>query len=358
MAIYMLNLVVVSVCGYMAEVTKRFDEEKNRYKYKIIFIIVAALSLILVSGFRYKVGTDFTQYSEYIIYYDNSFDGIFNEAGFAILLNISRAITENPQLFFMITSIIVNVCVITFLIKNTDNMFLSLYFYITTFMFYLTMNGVRQYIASVIVMLGYRALVEGNFKKYLIYVGAAFTFHSTVIFMIPVYFIARKRIDSVWNIGIFFFAIMAMLFYGEFIEILFELLKDTRFAYYKEIFLDGSGANPIRIIVWMAPVVLIFMYKDRARKVFGENVDIVVNLCYLGSIFMILASKQVFFARMCMYFDGYYLLLLPKLCSMFEEKTNKFMTALIMVAYLGYSLLLLRSGEAWISPYNYNLQLF
>ena len=86
MAIYMLNLVVVSVCGYMAEVTKRFDEEKNRYKYKIIFIIVAALSLILVSGFRYKVGTDFTQYSEYIIYYDNSFDGIFNEAGFAILL--------------------------------------------------------------------------------------------------------------------------------------------------------------------------------------------------------------------------------------------------------------------------------
>lgn len=358
MAIYILNLVVVSVCGYLAEATKQYDDKLKKYKYKFLFVLIATLSLILISGFRYKVGTDFNTYSDYIVYFDNHPVSIFNEGGFFLLLNILMGVTKNPQLFFMITSIIINIFVVIFLVKHSDNIFLSLYFYITTFMYYLTMNGIRQYIASVIIMLGFKYLLSGNLKKYCMYVFVAFLFHTTAIGMIPIYFLVRKRTDGVWNIIIFFFAVMVMLFYADFIEILFEFLKNTRFAYYKEIFLDGSGANPIRIVVWMAPVILIFMYKDRARRIFGEKVDIVINLCYLGAIFMLLATKQVFFARMCMYFDGYYLLLIPKICSMFDDKTNKFMTTVIMIAYLGYSFLLLKSGEAWIYPYNYNLRLF
>ena len=78
----------------------------------------------------------------------------------------------------------------------------------------------------------------------------------------------------------------------------------------------------------------------------------------MGTAFMCLATKHVFFARVSMYFDIYYTLLLPKICKMFNDKTNYILTILIMLAYFGYSFALLWSGDAWIYPYNYNLQLF
>lgn len=358
MSIYILNLIVVSVAGLFAERTSKVIDGKK--KYNLIFIAIATISLICVSGFRYKVGTDYGNYSEIFIYLAGGkieFTG--GEFGMDIILNTVRQFTANPQLFFMITSIIINVGFVIFMVKNTDNIALSLYFYITTFMYYLTMNGIRQYIASVILVLGYKHLVSGNFKKYIIYVICGMVFHSSCFIMIPVYFIVRKRSNSVWNVAILMGTVFALLFYQPFLEILFELLKYTNFYYYKDVLLtDVNGANPIRMVVWFAPVILTFMYLERARKVYGKEIDIILNLCYIGAIFMVLATKHVFFARVTMYFDVYYLLLLPKLCNMFESKTNKILTVILMIAYLGYSTMLLLSGDAWIYPYKYNLNLF
>ena len=261
-------------------------------------------------------------------------------------------------MFFLITSVIINVGITIFIIKNSEYIFLSMYFYITTFSYYLTMNGLRQYIASVILISGYKYLLSGNFKKYLIFVLAAFTFHSTALIMIPIYFLVQKKSDSITNIIIFSITCISMIFYRTFIEILFTFLQNTRFAYYKDIFLEGNGANILRIIVWMLPVLITYLYLGRARKVYGKKIDTVLNLCFIGAIFMILASKQIFFARACMYFDLYYLLLLPKVCNMFDERTNKFLKAAIMLGYLFYSSILLLSGEAWIYPYKYSFNLF
>ncbi|MEG1254504.1 EpsG family protein [Clostridium sp.] len=359
MSIYILNLVIVCVFGYLAEKYKKKGIESNKTKYNLFLILISLISLTLVSGFRYKVGTDFMTYTETLIYFKNTSIDIFDQGGFTLLTNLLRDITDNPQLFFMITSIFINTAVVIFLVRNTDNIFLSLYFYITTYMYYGTMNGIRQYIACSILLLGYKNLINGNFKKYLLYIIGAFLFHSSALIMIPIYFIVRQKSDSIWNIVIFLTTLMAMLFYDTFLEILFTILNDTRFGYYKDYLIgDSNGANILRIIVWMLPVILIFLYKDRARKVFGDKIDIVINLCYIGAIFMLLASKHVFFARICMYFDAYYLILLPKLSSMFDNKTNKFMTIIIMIGYLTYSSLLLISGESNIYPYRYNLKLF
>lgn len=357
MNIYILNLVWVTVNSFLAEKTSRIVN--NKKKYKVIFIFFATISLILVSGFRYKVGTDYSNYSEIFVYLTGDSINFSGEAGFNTLMFLMKKISSNPQMMFMITSIIINVGFVIFIVKYSDNIFLAMYFYITTFTYYLTMNGIRQYIASVILVLGYGCIVKGNFKKYLIYVIIACTFHSSAFMMIPVYFLVRRKCDSIANIAIVFGSLVAMIFYIPFLELLFTLLKNTGFYYYKDILLtDVNGANPLRLIAWSAPIILAFLYKDRGRKVYGYNFDIAVNLCMVGTIFILLATKHVFFARVSMYFDIYYVLLLPKLCMMFDSKTNRVLTAGIMFVYLGYSIGLLLSGDAWIYPYRYNLNLF
>lgn len=356
MSVYILNLILVSVNGFMAEHLSKLKDNKKVLSY--IFIALATLSLICVSGFRYKVGTDYGNYSEIFIYLaGGAVDFSKGEIGFSLIMNGIRNITANPQLFFLVTSIIINIGFVVFMVRHSDNIFLSLYFYITTFMYYLTMNGIRQYLASVILVLGYKHLLSGNFKKYLIYIVIASTFHSSVFIMIPVYFIVRQKGNFI-NVVILFITLSAILFYRPFLEILFEGLKFTEFYYYKDILLtDVNGANPLRMVVWMVPVALTFLYKERAVKVFGEEIDIVLNLCYIGAIFMLLATKHVFFARITMYFDVYYLLLLPKICNMFDEHTNKVLTGIIMISYLGFSTALLLSGDAWIYPYRYTLRI-
>lgn len=358
MAVYALNLIVVSVFSFLAEIFSTIDKNKGNKKYNLFFICIPVVSLSLISGFRYKVGTDFTTYSEIFLYLSDGKINFLEEGGFTLLNKIIKNISGNPQMFFLITSVIINVGITIFIIKNSEYIFLSMYFYITTFSYYLTMNGLRQYIASVILISGYKYLLSGNFKKYLIFVLAAFTFHSTALIMIPIYFLVQKKSDSITNIIIFSITFISMIFYRTFIEILFTFLQNTRFAYYKDIFLEGNGANILRIIVWMLPVLITYLYLGRARKVYGKKIDILLNLCFLGAIFMLLASKQIFFARACMYFDLYYLLLLPKICNMFDERTNKFLKAAIMLGYLFYSSILLLSGEAWIYPYKYSLNLF
>lgn len=356
MSVYILNLVIVSVSGFMAELLSKLKEKKS---LRFIFIALATLSLICVSGFRYKVGTDYGNYSEIYIYLAGGpIDFSKGEFGFSLIMNGVRNITDNPQLFFFITSIIINLGFVVFMVRNSDNIFLSLYFYITTFMYYLTMNGIRQYLASVILVLGYKHLVLGNFKKYLLYIIIASTFHSSALIMIPVYFIVRQK-GNLINVLIFFISLSAILFYRPFLELLFEALKFTEFYHYKDILLtDVNGANPLRMVVWMIPVILTFLYKERAVKVFGEELNIVLNLCYIGAIFMLLATKHVFFARITMYFDVYYLLLLPKICTMFDEHTNKVLTGIMMISYLGFSTALLLSGDAWVYPYSYTLRIF
>lgn len=357
MSIYILNLIVVAISSFIAEKTSKIVN--NKKKYKIIFILIATLSLILVSGFRYKVGTDYGNYSEIFIYLTGGAIDFSGEAGFNTLMFLMKKISSNPQMMFMITSIIINIGFVIFMVKHSDNIFLAMYFYITTFTYYLTMNGIRQYIASVVLVLGYECIVKGNFKKYLIYVIIACTFHSSAFMMIPVYFLVRRKCDSVSNIAIIFGTILAMIFYIPFLELIFTLLKNTGFYYYKDILLkDVNGANPLRVIAWSAPIILAFLYKDRGRKVYGDKFDIAVNLCMIGTVFILLATKHVFFARVSMYFDIYYVLLLPKLCMMFDSKTNRVLTVGIMFVYLGYSTGLLLSGDAWIYPYRYNFNLF
>lgn len=360
MTIYLINLIVVTLGSFFGEALDSRKKDSKMNKYNLLFYFIPLLSLILVSGFRYKVGTDFRTYSEvYTFFSGKSIKVGAMEIGFGALMGILHKISSNPQFLFLMTSIIINLGIVIFLKNYSEHVTLSMYFYITTYIYYGTMNGIRQYIASVILLLGFKWMIKGNFKKYLIYIGIASLFHTTALLMIPVYFLARRDVYS-WSNLIFTGVIaVAFVFYRPFVNVMFKFLKDSQYGHYGEVMVNTSnGANILRIFVCIVPIIFVLLYKERAIKVYGTKVNIVINLCIYGMLFMILAYRHVFYARFFMYFDVFYLLLLPKLCNMFDKKTNMFLKCLLMGSYLAYSTLLLLSGESSIYPYKYNLNIF
>lgn len=354
--IYIVNTLNVLFLAFIDWLNKK---TKNYKSFSNIFFWISFIVLTCISGFRYRVGTDFWTYREIYMYLGEN-KAVIGETEFAfqILLNLIHLITDNPQMFFFITSIIINFSVCLFIKKYSTSPMMSLYFYITTISYYSTMNGIRQYIASCIMLLGFKYIHDKKFIKYLIVVLCATTFHTSAYIFIPIYFIANQEIDSKWNKLFIGFIAVAMIFYQQFLSILFNIIGDSQYGHYKDEFLYGTnGANILRIIVWWIPVIILIAKKDKVKELFGERSKIIMNLCFYGACFMLLAYRDAYFARFCMYFDFYYLIALPYLYKIFDKKINRFLCYAMVIGYFLYSTSLLLSGESNIYPYHFNLNL-
>ena len=79
--------------------------------------------------------------------------------------------------------------------KQSSNCLLSVLLFFITGVYFDSYNALRQYIAVAIIIFAYAYLFNGEFKKYVIAIGAAFLFHYSAIMMIPAYFMRNIKLD-------------------------------------------------------------------------------------------------------------------------------------------------------------------
>lgn len=352
MGILIINLFIVTLSSFISEIISTKSKIHEKY-----FIYITAISLIIVSGFRYRVGTDYMAYHKGYLSAPTEPLQDAKDVGFLLLNKLLNYISGNPQMIFFVTSIIINVCVILFLYKNSKKFSLSIYFYIVTFTYYSSMNGVRQFLATSIILLAYRYLVNRNFIKYSIYVLIASTIHGSALIMIPIYFLVNQKIFSIKNLIIIATAIFAYIFFQPVFSWLINSVE--RFSEYNDyLFVEGQGVNILRVLVLLAPLIAILVFINKKNMEVDKNLQITINLCLIGLLFMILACRHMFIARFCIFFEFYYLLLIPRLCIMFDKKSNRITTFFLITLYFVYSVMLLASGDCRILPFEFNFTLF
>ena len=140
---------------------------------------------------------------------------------------------------------------------------------------------------------------------------------------------------------------------------MFTVLENTSYGHYQEDFSNlDDGANIMRVIVWALPILLVIVKRCKAKEILGDKFNSTFNMCVYGMCFMALAYRHKYFARLTMYFDLYYLLLFPIIIKLFNKKENRIIAYGMVVGYFLYSTVLLLSGDAWIYPYKYNLNIF
>ena len=359
MKIYLSMITIVYICSSFAKVCVLKCSSSERKKYNVFFVFTLLATLIIVAGFRYKVGTDYMTYADAYMYVIPKSNLKFtDDVAFTVLLKALYLVSHNPQIMFLATSSIINVCAVKFFLDYSDDLPLSIFLYMTTFTYFSTLNGVRQFIAVVIISLALRHIFERNFKKYLVYVLIAALFHQSALFMILVYFCVGKKVDSLSNMVIICIFMTACIFYKYFMEALSLILKNSNYSQYSTIMLDGFGTNILRVLVLFIPVILMYVYRKKARNVFGERIDILINLSLIGALFMLLAIRHVYFARMVMYFEFFNIILITKLCKIFDENSNKIITYIVMLCYFIYLVMLLITGQSNALPYQFNFNIF
>jgi transmembrane protein EpsG len=293
--------------------------------------LIVALALALVSGLRVNIGDTFLYMHSYSIgnfTWESVKDS--HDIGFNILQMLLKQLSDDPQILILTTGIVTNLLIVMVLYKYTRLFELSVYLYITTGTFTISMNGMRQFLAAAIVLTATKFLLEGKWKPYILIVVLASFIHQSSFIMIPIYFIVRRKAWTRTTAILLGLAVLIVVGFNEFSELLFTAIKDTQYGSYESF--DEGGANVLRAIVWIIPIVIAYFGREKLRSIFPKS-DIIVNISLVGVVLMIISTQNWIFARMAIYFNLYQLILIAWLIKVFREKDQKFVYIAILVAF-------------------------
>jgi len=299
-----------------------------------VMTFLAILSLVLVSGLRNTIGdTDAYMHTYATQEFNWSYILENKDPGFGVLQMFLKNISSDPQLLILVTALITNLLIGITLYKYSRMIELSFYVYITAGMFTVSMNGIRQFFAASIIFIATKYILNGDFKKYALVVILASTIHQSALILIPIYFIVRREAWTKVTFLLFSLAIVIVIGFNQFSEMLFSSLEDTQYSNYSTF--DEGGASSMRVLVESVPVVIAFLGREKLRKLWPKS-DIIVNLAVINLIFMIIATQNWIFARFNIYFSLYNLILISWIIYLFKENSRKFVYYGLLVCYLLY----------------------
>lgn len=312
-------------------------------KSKRNIVILIGIILCFVSGFRYinTYASDEWNYRQmYIMYGNMSVSEAINntsEIGFAILNVILNKITSDPQILIFVASIFIVYSMMKFVYKYSKPLSIGIILLITTGMVFTSWNIMRQYIGLAIILFGIEHLFNKNFKKYLIYIILAASFHYSFWLMIPIYFlITNKKFFKKLPIILLLVIICTVLFE----DIMLKLLSSESqyFNYVESIQTGLYGVGIIRVLVNILPTMVAIILRKKLIEN-NKNNEILINLAIISSSIMIISTQFVFFARINTLVDIYSIILIPQIINVFENRnTQKLVYMTVLVLYFIYQL--------------------
>lgn len=338
MNVLWINLFIVFTFSLLARYNGRLSVlgpatlKPNRF-----YTNVALLSLVLVSGLRSAGIGDTWGYMYYYKIIGTNIDQALTgkDLGFNILVVLLNKISSNPQLLIFVAALITNILVIKVIYDYADPFELGTFLYITSGSFLVSMNGLRQFLASAIIFAAIKWLIDGQWKKYFFLVLLASTLHLSALIMIPAYFIARRKAWSRTTIIMIFLTVTTFVFFKPAITVLFNFMGDNQYSHYRDYLTKpGLGANVIRIIIAAIPLILAFLGRRSLRR-FWTYSDYIVNMSLMNFIFTLFAVYNWVIARLTIYFGLFNFLLLPWIIKyIFERESKKLMYLVLVACYL------------------------
>lgn len=288
-----------------------FCFHKPSKKKNLIFIIITFTQLIAISIFRYKIGYDYNMYASG--YYFMHIDGFETmsykdwEIGFVFLTKLLSFILPDHLYYMGFFVIAALVPAAIFIYKNSEIPWISTIIYVNTFLFFMSMNFVRQAVALSLVMLAWHFIKKKKFIPFLIIILFASLFHQTVLIMIPIYFIIKMKVGLKELIVYAYFLLWFYISSTGFINILTTFFHEE---YSGSIFIT-EGISFIYSIFPVAVTIIAFLLsKSSSINLTNEN-KYLINLSLITAIFSITSSKHSIIERLSFYTLIFIIILVP-----------------------------------------------
>lgn len=378
MTIYLIVFFALMLYGGCANhnITKK---RKKRY------VIIAFGCLSIIAMLRsYNVGTDLQAhyYSTFLKVVNMEWDNLFTltyENGYLVFYKLISEFTDNGQWMIAIHALFVIGITGWFIYKNSENVVMSTFLFITTNTWFMYMNIMRQAMAVCIVLIALEIWKkkEWKFRRYILYavvVLLAMQFHTSAFigFFIPIFdYLPFKRKQIFFS----FIAMIASFFlYDQLYNIvsLFQLGKRDYADFYSS---SGEAINIINLyfmfiylMIFLLGVVSLVYYKRKNVVIDNGNPYNITNINGFSDGFLlymtlalvmcrIIGLKVNIASRMTYYFIPAIFILLPRAINAFRRPSNRkdFKYIIYVLMTIGFILLGYRSAETLYGtvPYSF-----
>lgn len=356
MTIYLLCLFAIFVIGSLFNINKI-------KKRKIIFILFSGILLCWISMFRTEsIGIDTMQYYnafKTIAWLNPSqFSLLRYEYGFIYLCKTLSLISLNPQILIITTSLFINISILRFIYKNSDNIFLSVIFYILLNFFFAYMNIMRQALAISILLWGYEYLKRYKIFSYIIFVIIAMQFHSSAILTLVLIFFKKIKFNRKYLSVVFIFSLVAF-FYGRQLFLFISSFSPRLYEYVGSEYdvVNYFGALLNSLLFFFLFIFGVIIIKNENKEVFidKKNKDnILVGIMGLTCVLSILIMKVSIFNRFIPYFSIFVIIWLSNCLEKIRNYRNKIiLTSIILVILFIYWIIIMIFRPEWygVTPY-------
>lgn len=166
-----------------------FLNNRMTTNFKKVSLIVLCVYMIMVMGFRYRVGVDTYAYMASFskiptIDHLTSLSDLSRtrfELGFVLLCSICKSIVNEFWLLQIVMSTITTSCIFIFLYRNCKNVFIGVAIYFVLQWFYFSTEIIRESAAIGIFLLNYKNLQEKKWMKYYLISILSILFHYSAI---------------------------------------------------------------------------------------------------------------------------------------------------------------------------------
>lgn len=314
MNVYFVTFFLVMITSILAENTSnKYIYTYNGMKkiYNKFFVIITSMILIIVAGLRWRIGTDYWQYTRnyYRLYREISWSqmNILDEPGIIIISKISNFIYDDPATMFFLASLLTIGLFMITISKYSNDYTFSILLFVFSGVWHGSFNIVRQYIAVAIIFAGHNYIIKKNIYKFFGVVFLASLFHISALSMLILYFIPIKKLKLKYILLLFFSVIIILYSYNYIFDIL-GLIENIDLHTHSY---SQREINSLRVLIMFAPVLFYYFFINKSKLM---NQDFFyINLLIVNAGVWLAVSNSAYLARFGIYTHAFICLSIPKL---------------------------------------------
>lgn len=332
---------------------------KSKYNNgKIVYLVLVALILILFVGLRsIDVGADTITYKKIFDWakdYPSFYLGFISwqSGGVEPLFYFITYIFAhflNFQYYLIFLAIISILPIIIVIGKYSNNIYFSLFLYISFGYFSFALSGLRQAAAIGICMIAFDAAIEKKIKKFFITVIIAILFHKTAFLFLPVYWLINIK-KGRYNI---------VLFGGLLITVfalrsrLYSILNLFARQSYEIASTDQGGYRMFLVMLFTVIIGWIYYYKFiRINSESDNNLSwLLLQMISVSALMWPIANLNAELNRMYYYYHIFIVLYIPNLIKSINRKNRILFIFLFMIISCYYLESYIIGGNLKYYPY-------
>lgn len=258
MLIYLFFIVILCLVSMV-----QLFNKKNTKLLKSCWFIVC-LGLILLSGLRYGLETDYWHYYE-------MFKGTnivsTTEPAFVVLMRLTKVVTNNFNCFVLLVAII-SIGIKCKIFAKCKYCFVVLLIYYLRYYILFELNAIRQGLAVTFVLIAIYKLINNDKKGYIVFSLIAVMFHVSSVVVLGAWFIGNKRctikeiiIMCGGAMGLRIFVVEKLLSMGgKYVSFVFNssnnLINGTKYILYNNHVETVSVVGILRVLI---PVICLYL---------------------------------------------------------------------------------------------------